>query len=330
LKEKLISHLEGLNSEVGDTKLSILKDMEEIEILKLMRKDYLFLYTEYEKERLTEKFLGAQPKEGEKFEGKLKMSVDAGSTTFRFYLPIDPNHIYIDNEIIKKTQANLEILEIRLRKIDEGCKKEKYEKKRQFAKEIKDPNEKNSTIFEIDMHSSMDLEKGYNQCLKIIMNHFKIKKKHGKYPVVMFWGHWSQKGSISTKLKDHWLLKHGVEHFVVDESWSSKVHYLHPLNLDGTINGICTPVTLQKAVGRINSSKNHNQENEKKQKSVSVWHLIECDNCEHRMQRDQNGCINIFRIAMDILNYQFRFFPRYVKKNNKDDNAQQSVVSGIN
>jgi len=129
LKEKLISHLEGLNSEVGDTKLSILKDMEEIEILKLMRKDYLFLYTEYEKERLTEKFLGAQPKEGEKFEGKLKMSVDAGSTTFRFYLPIDPNHIYIDNEIIKKTQANLEILEIRLRKIDEGCKKEKYEKK---------------------------------------------------------------------------------------------------------------------------------------------------------------------------------------------------------
>jgi len=68
----------------------------------------------------------------------------------------------------------------------------------------------------------------------------------------------------------------------------------------------------------------------KKQKLVSVWHLIECDNCEHRMQRDQNGCINIFRIAMDILNYQFRFFPRYVKKNNKDDNPQQSVVSGIN
>jgi len=142
LKEKLISHLEVLNSEVGDTKLSFLKDMEESEILKLMRKDYLFLYTEYEKERLTEKFLGAQPKEGEKFEGKLKMSVDAGSTTFRFYLPIDPNHIYIDNEIIKKTQANLEILEIRLRKIDEDAKKKNMKKKRQFAKEIKDPNEK--------------------------------------------------------------------------------------------------------------------------------------------------------------------------------------------
>jgi len=175
----------------------------------------------------------------------------------------------------------------------------------------------------------MNLERAMNFMLHIILKKFNIEKINGSYNLTFIWGHWSRHGKISTKLlRDHWSLKHGIQSFIVDESWSSQIHYKFKEDENGKINQFCQPVELKKTIGQKTPDKLKLKwtinKNDKKDlgkrplKTIRVWHLLTC-NCNHTdcnkfIHRDKNGCLNILKIAMDILSFNFRFFPRYVSE----------------
>jgi len=163
-----------------------------------------------------------------------------------------------------------------------------------------------------------------NKVAEKIMKHFGIKKINGIYNAIIIWGHWKPKGRICDKIKRHWELKHGIASFDLDESWTSQVHYEHEEHTKtGEIVGICKPVHLQKIIGRKThlsnklkwTIKSDKPLSERPLKTVRIWHLLQCDKCKKYIHRDKNGCLNILKIGLDILNYNFRFFPRYMPSN---------------
>jgi len=155
------------------------------------------------------------------------------------------------------------------------------------------------------------------------MNHFNIKKINGKFNVSIFWGHWKQQGRICEKLKKHWNLKHGVSSYDVDESWTSQINYKYKEDTStGQIFQFCQPIQLKKTIGSKTTDENKEKWSKKNGdlKTIRVWHLLKCDcddiDCHKFIDRDKNGSLNILKIGLDILNYSFRFFPRYVPNNN--------------
>jgi len=179
----------------------------------------------------------------------------------------------------------------------------------------------------------MNIERALSVCTFKILDYFKIKKSRGKANCVVVFGHWKQPGRIWNKLFFHMKEKHGIECLEVDESWTSKCHHSHS-HFNG-ITGICEEVYLKKTIGirRTKTRKSNTyqkqyskfagttEENKRKwsdkygnPKDVKVWRLVQCNLCKDRHQRDQNACINIHKIGMDLLKYKFRLFPRFISK----------------
>jgi len=223
--------------------------------------------------------------------------------------------------------------EIKFEDFDFGAKKHIIRKefeKLSKNKKIKKKKERKKIKFKIKQHSKMNIVKAMNKMAYILMDHFKIQKINGKFNVTIIWGHYKQRGRICDKLQKHWLETFGIRSLVVDESWTSSIHYKFIEDESGKIDRICHPVELKKTIGQKTSDKKIEKWVIKRKdcklrecnpKNVKIWHLLQCkcsdDDCHKFIHRDLNGSLNILKIGLDILKYSFRFFPRYVPLNNK-------------
>jgi len=222
-----------------------------------------------------------------------------------------------------------DFLYIRFEDFDFGSKKHITRKEYEDLRK-KSPKERKKIKFKIKQHVKMNKQQAMNKLAYIIMDHFKIKKEKGKFNATFIWGHFKQKGRICDELQKHWSLTFGIRSLIVDESWTSSIHYKYKEDDSGNIAEFCNPVELKKTIGlKTPDSKIAKWVIKKKNtelrkctlKNVKVWHLLQCkcnnENCHKYIHRDLNGSLNILKIGLDILMYSFRFFPRSVPLNNK-------------